>query len=319
MTLARLKSNGSPDTSFGSKGVVTTTIGSLQYGWASKIENVALDAKSRIVAVGELYSIRNGTYQKDIVVARYTSSGALDKTFNKTGYTTLDFNNQNDVPFTVLVLPSGKILIGGNSASTSFLAQYNANVTLDTSFGTGGKVYGHLPGSTADVIYDLALDDAGRILVGACVSSTTLTAGQPMILRYNVDGKLDTTFNGTGYTTFSAPAGSAARNLALYTASDGTQKIVAALGNVNWATTTDFGLAQLNADGTLDTSLGGTGVLYQDLNPGGMDQCRSIAIAQLPDGPRIYATGRFMKVAGTSDSIDTVIARFRIDGTLDTV
>ena len=324
MTLARLNSNGTTDTSFGSKGVVTTQIGTPYNGVASVIHAVALDTQSRIVAVGDLMTYRAGTWQSDVVVARYTSSGALDKTFNKTGYTTLDFNNQSDSAFTVLALPSGKILVGGFSYSTithtdsAFLAQYNANGTLDTSFGTGGKIFGHLPGSTFDGIYSLALDRSGRIVVGASVSTTTITAAQPMVLRYNANGTLDTTFNGTGYTTFATPPGYLARSLAFYTAADGTQKIVVGLGCETWADTDNFGLAQLNADGTLDTSFGGTGVVFQDLNPGGMDQLRSIAIAQLPDGPRIYATGRFYHSLSDINSMDTVTARFRIDGTLDT-
>ena len=138
-----------------------------------------------------------------------------------------------------------------------------------------------------------------------------------MVVRYNTNGTLDTTFNGTGVTAIPTPSisgGYSGSRVALYTAADGSQKIVEGLGAGTWNAPADFGLAQLNADGTLDASFGGTGVVIQDLNAGQMDQLRGIAIAQLADGPRIYATGIAQRA-----SVDTITARFRVDGTLDTV
>jgi uncharacterized delta-60 repeat protein len=325
MTLARINPDGSADTSFGSKGVVTSQIGQNEPGvGASAIEDVALDAQSRIVAVGDIGAYQNGAWKRDVVVARYTATGSLDKTFNKTGYTTLDFKNQSAIAYTVLVLPGGQILVGGMSytygstgTDTAFLARYNSSGSLDTSFGTGGMIVGHLPGSVDDAVYDLALDSSGQIVVAAGVGTTTgplASQAQPMVLRYNANGALDTTFNGTGFITLPTPARYIARSLALYSAADGTQKIVVGLGTSWWTATDDFGLAQLNANGTLDPSFGGTGVVFQDLNSGQVDKLGGIAIAQLPDGPRIYATGSIQKA-----SIDTITVRFRVDGTLDTV
>jgi eukaryotic-like serine/threonine-protein kinase len=319
MTLARVNPDGSPDSSFGMAGVVTTAIGSTtnKAFAASQVQCVALDAQSRIVVAGILGAPTSGRYQSEILVARYTSWGTLDESFGSRGYTTLALTDQSEYPCAVLLLPDGKILLSGFTLAdnTSLLARFNADGTLDKSFGTGGVIVAHLPGSANDKIHDLALDRWGKIVAIASFSATSGGAQQPMVLRYNIDGTLDTTFNGTGYTTVPTPAlpgGYGGGGLALYTAADSSQKIVVGLRAMTWQPTADFGLAQLNADGTPDTSFGGTGVVFKDLNDGQMDQLRGIAVAQLADGPRIYATGIAQKA-----SVDTIMARFRVDGTLD--
>jgi len=121
----------------------------------------------------------------------YTSNGVLDTAFGNGGIVTTAVGDQNDEnvgPF--LVQPNGQIVFAGtevgsskNSPAQTILVRYNANGTLDTTFGSGGIVLtatAAVPGPNA-----LALLSNGDYLVlgsnaqvefsstGALLSSTT--------------------------------------------------------------------------------------------------------------------------------------------------
>jgi uncharacterized delta-60 repeat protein len=72
---------------------------------------------------------------------------------------------------------------------TTVLARYNANGTLDATFGTGGKAIGANSGSKGTVT-GVAIQSNGQVIV---VGAT--------IQRYNTDGTLDTTFGNGGVVT----------------------------------------------------------------------------------------------------------------------
>ena len=64
---------------------------------------------------------------------------ALDPSFGTGGFNTTDFGN-DDRPNAIAIQPDGKIVIAGSTggATSDFaIARYNANGTLDTSFGGG--------------------------------------------------------------------------------------------------------------------------------------------------------------------------------------
>ena len=70
----------------------------------------------------------------------------------------------------MVIQPDGKIVVGGKGRdpdqgnnSNSFLARYNINGSLDTSFGTGGKIQTSLT-NQSDEIYAIALQSDGRIV-----------------------------------------------------------------------------------------------------------------------------------------------------------
>src|SRR5687768_5152188 len=96
-----------------------------------------------------------GTAGGNFLLARYTAAGALDTTFgvggpDGDGVTTTDFGHDRDAANAIAVIPGGKILLAGTrgrpGSDPEFglnnddfaLARYNANGTLDTTFGVGG-------------------------------------------------------------------------------------------------------------------------------------------------------------------------------------
>src|SRR5215468_11669588 len=83
----------------------------------------------------------------DFALARYNTNGTLDTTFGTSGKVTTDFAGADDMPSepsAVALQSDGKIVVVGQTLVGGFnnfaLARYNGNGTLDTSFGTSGRV-----------------------------------------------------------------------------------------------------------------------------------------------------------------------------------
>ena len=176
--LVRYNTDGTPDTTFGTDGTVTTDLGGSDYAPA-----VALQPDGRIVAAGSAF-FAPATWIFSL--ARYTSSGSLDPTFGAGGKVTSSFGGTHEVANAVAVQPDGKIVAGGavGSAPTSLdfgLARYNADGSLDGSFGVGGKTTTDFSGST-DNIQALVLQPDGNV---TAVGTRLTTLGEDFALaRY---------------------------------------------------------------------------------------------------------------------------------------
>jgi len=124
-----------------------------------------------------------------------------------------------------------------------------------------------------------------------------------LVMRFNSNGSLDTSFSGDGIVTTSIGTSCAAYSVAVQ--ADG--KIIAA----GTSEDKDFALARYNTDGSLDTSFDGDGMLTQHMGDAGAgEQINTIAL---------QTDGKIM-VAGYATVTNEVwaIARFNSNGTLDT-
>ncbi len=188
------------------------------------------------------------------------------------------------------------------------VARYNADGSLDTSFGAGGLVTTQV-GTITDWARSVALQADGKIVVAG--ESNTIYNGDFAVVRYNTNGSLDTTFNGTGKVTTAIYTDwpSAAYGVAIQ--SDG--KIVAAGQTTNGVTyDEDFVLVRYNTDGSLDTSFDGDGKAVTDMGGvGGNDAAYAVAIQ--PNG-KILAGG----YAYNGSDNDMALARYNSSGSLDT-
>lgn len=196
--VARYTPTGSLDNSFGSNGITTTAIDQSNLSIAYSI---ALQSDGKIVAAG--------TGQFDgysaFVLARYTTNGLLDTSFNVTGIVQTLVDNYSFAQ-NVLVQDDGKIvptgISTGNTNGAFATIRYNTDGSLDTTFGTDGIATTQLnPDGQGDFAYAIAfqpgtsLDTHGSIM-GA---PGLLVAGQSDlnygIIRYQEnDGTLDTNF-----------------------------------------------------------------------------------------------------------------------------
>jgi len=126
--LARYAENGTLDKNFGSSGRVVTDFGGNEVGYGVAIQ----PSDGKIVLAG----LSGGNF----ALARYTTSGALDKTFDGDGKVTTDFLGGTDYAFTVAIQGDGRIVAAGTSAGQFALARYTTNGALDKTFDGDGKI-----------------------------------------------------------------------------------------------------------------------------------------------------------------------------------
>ena len=322
LALARYTAAGALDTSFGGDadgdgtrdGWVTTAIGSDDDYGAS----VAVHTDGAIV-VGGYSKVSGNNY--DFALARYTSAGVLDTTFDGDGTLTTDFNSgiSNDRVHGVAILSDGKILAGGYSSNPSprfsdfTLARYTAAGALDTSFGTGGTVVTPI-GSGSDNGNAMLLQPDGTILVGGLAwNGSDLDFA---LARFTAAGALDTGFGGDsnndntpdGYSLTPIGSGEDWGN-ALALAPGG--EIVLA-GFSHNGTHADFALARYSSAGVPDASFGTGGVVT---TAAGAGTSYGAAVALQPDGKLVMVGDGYN---GAANQYDFLLTRFNADGTVDT-
>ena len=125
-------------------------------------------------------------------------AGSLDPSFGAGGIVTTPNTTTGcgDVANCALAIQSdGKILVAGgasasNGAAELAVARYNANGTLDSTFGTGGIVT--TSQDSAGSAFAVALQPDEKIVVGSSGGLNLL------VVRFNTNGSLDTTFGSGG-------------------------------------------------------------------------------------------------------------------------
>ena len=236
-------------------------------------------------------------------------AGALDPTFSGDGIVTTDLGGTDDQAHSVAIQSDGKIVVAGytyNGSNYDFVVvRYNADATLDTSFGSDGIVTTDL-GGTNDQAYSVAIQSDGKIVVTGCTYNGS--NHDFVVVRYNTDGSLDTSFSDDGWVT-SDFSGSDDQGYSVAVQSDG--KIVVA-GYRYDGLVYDMALARYNSDGTLDNSFDGDGKVITSWNNN--EFAYSVAIQA--DGKIVVAgTRSFYDGSGSNDF---ALVRYNSDGSLDT-
>ncbi|HET6771320.1 MAG TPA: calcium-binding protein [Actinomycetota bacterium] len=300
--LARYNTDGSLDPTFDGDGKVTTDFATQ----ADQAFAMAIQGDGKIVAAGRARVA--GIF--DFALARYNTDGSLDLTFGVLGKVITDFSDSSDQAFAVAIQGDGKIVAAGSTTVPGniidfALARYNADGSLDPTFDGDGMVTTDFE-ADFDEAFGVTLQGDGKIVAagGANVSETHIDFA---LARYNGNGALDPTFDGDGkVTTDFAADPDEARAVTL----QGDGKIVAA-GSAFVSENDDFALVRYNADGSLDPTFDGDGKVNTDF--AGMDDV-AFAEAIQPNG-RIVAAGG-ATISGTEDF---AVARYKTDGSLDTI
>jgi uncharacterized delta-60 repeat protein len=230
------------------------------------------------------------------ITVTQAAPGDLDAGFYAGRVTTGISNSQvpSDIAEASAVQPDGKIVVAGNYAASPyrvFVARYNPDGSLDATFdGDGLVTLGELT-----LLRAVKILSDGKILVAGMTSSTDAA-----LVRFNADGSLDATFNGTGIVLSSGFFTDAIRAMALQP--DG--KIVVAGGN-------QFEVMRFNADGSVDPSFDGDGYAIYSFPA---FSSPAFGLALQTDG-KIVVTGW----AGIDNNprYDFGVVRFNTDGSLD--
>jgi uncharacterized delta-60 repeat protein len=282
INLLRYNANGSLDSTFGSKGVATFNFSSTS---ATEAGAVAVLPGGKIVVAGWVNS------PNALALVRFNSNGSLDTTFGTGGSVQIHFSGaisepDNGWPVRLAIQPDGKLAILGtvtiyvpaiqNYDTFAALARVNSNGTLDGSFGSGGEVVAAL-GPSASQASGLALQPDGKFVV---VGKARNTHDDLALARFNSNGALDSSFNGTGLLDLDIHA--APYNADSYypdngltdVAIQGDGKIVAsglteAGESINANGYSRFALLRVNRDGGVDSTFGNAGLVVTDVTPGG--------------------------------------------------
>src|SRR5205823_7151886 len=200
--LARYDSDGTLDATFGSGGRVVTDLGGQDEAFA-----LVVQPDGRLVATGA--STAAGSL--DFALARYNTDGTLDATFGAAGQVVTDFGpafvgsdpsncalpiadfHGTDIAFALALQLDGKLVAAGVSTGDFALARYNADGSLDTTFGTCGRVITDFAGDDAAASALVVQPDGKLVAAGRrSVAQTSFS-----LARYASDGTLGPIF-GTG-------------------------------------------------------------------------------------------------------------------------
>lgn len=285
----RYTSDGTPDSTFGENGAVFASWG--------YFNDLAIQPDGKLVVVGN----RQPT---ELLVRRYMSDGMPDGTFGLGGDALYVRTSADDRGDAVAVQLDGKILVAANSSSTLWLTRYNDDGSLDGSFGQNGRVSSAVRAGTSNFL--LALQSDEKIVVVGTAQSESL-----FVLRYDKDGKPDSSFDVDGVASHEGVAEAVAIQ------ADG--KIVIG-GHTSGNSQVGLMLLRYNSDGTMDKTFGVDGVVTQNSYTFGR------AVALKPDGKIVVASDRIaplsfaqFHMSGEQSSQPTAaLLRFHQDGSQDT-
>jgi uncharacterized delta-60 repeat protein len=256
--IARYNSDGSLDTSFGTGGRVSGNVNGIARA-------VAIQPDGKIVLAGEFeLQLSNGTFVSDFTVARFNANGSLDLAFGTsgTGQVATDIGGAANSARNLVLQPNGAIVVSGkpqcsqSGCDHTDVVRYNANGTLDTSFGSGGK----LTLAGVEVGEGLVRQSDGKLVLAGGVTTATVPATARFVLmRLNADGAIDTSFGNAGTVDTAFTESALANGVALQ--ADG--KIVA-VGTRAFSANPNFIVARYNANGSVDATFGSDGNLSID-------------------------------------------------------
>lgn len=187
MAVVRYLSNGMLDASFGVGGKVVYHAGS---GW-DEANAVAVQSDGKIIVAGAA--------QGDSVVVRFNADGTLDNSFAGIGRAVVSLGWGFDRATDVSLLNDGRIVLAAATDFDFAAARLLADGTLDTTFGTGGKVVTSI-GSSLDRAESLAVQADGKLLVAGW-TQRSITSYDFAVVRYLANGTLDSSWSGDGIAT----------------------------------------------------------------------------------------------------------------------
>ena len=283
--IARLNTDGRLDSGFnqgsGISGIYCSEYCLYPYVWSMAVQG------DGTVLFGGWFRGVNGAARRGI--ARLNADGSLDTGFQA------GLSSPDDSISAIAQQGDGKVIIGGRfndvgGKSRTNLARLNTDGMLDSSF-QNVIFEPAFPGNISTV----SVQSDGKVLIGGWFTKVNGVA-RTGVARLNQDGSLDESFQ-NGASGASAAVGSIA-----------TQKDGKVLIGGEFVVMVNgiyrFGLARLNADGSLDTAFA------SGLPVGG----KVFSMAIQNDG-KVIIGGNFNRVNGVTRNF---IARLNADGSLET-
>ncbi|MBS1730901.1 MAG: T9SS type A sorting domain-containing protein [Bacteroidetes bacterium] len=309
--IERYTIDGVLDESFGVDGRVTITF----YHNSDAATGVVIDNENNIIVSG--YRVKNSIKDIDMVLVKLKPNGSIDSSFGENGISSLSINKLNYTTG-MIQQADGKFIISGQNmkneydSKSIFLARFNSNGSIDSSFGEDGYIVRKFDLATTSE--SIIMQEDGKILTGGTYN---FLSSRPSyyVARYNSDGSEDKSFgdNGIATYTFGLGQGSDEWANALHAITiqpDGKIICGGMQGDfANWSY--DMGLVRFNPNGTLDNTYGENGTVKINY-PGYFSQI--ITLMMQPDGKLIAGAMAQDNVVGADPML---LMRFLDNGDFD--
>lgn len=317
MLLAKFKSDGELDSSFGSDGYAIHNAATGTSGEVAR--SVLVQSSGKIIIAGTIeHAGADDARDRDIALLRFNADGTVDTNFGINGLVTLDLS-EGEVSGTSYVADSfgglvqdasGRLLIHASekrdgATDTDFvLVRLSADGVLDQTFGTNGQ-------SSLDIRNLSATPKTALLLPsGQVIGTGYMRDGNvvlPVVYRTDANGQLDTSFGTDGlYSQAVLTAVTEVYSAVL----QGDSIVTVGYGRNNEQENLDFLSLRIKSDGTLDSTYGTNGYVRVDAS-GFNDNGRNMTA--LPDG-------RLLLVGGgrtAEQAVDGMVAVLNADGQAD--
>jgi uncharacterized delta-60 repeat protein len=217
------------------------------------------------------------------LLERFNSDGSFDTTFGAGGIVQTRMGNGPSGIMSMALQPDGKIVAVGNAGltqkgknyTTFAVVRYNANGSLDTSFGSGGITLtaigpgnngiDYFPSTFQDCANSVIVDSSGAIIVSGTANPNngSLNDNRVAVARYKSNGKLDASF-GSGGIVFGPQIGGQPTNAtSLAKTPSGNIVVGASVSSTSNVSINSGGISlfQFTSSGKLDTPFGTNGVV----------------------------------------------------------
>jgi uncharacterized delta-60 repeat protein len=258
--VVRFTATGAGDSGFNGSGVQTVSAAGF-FGGTSVPAAITVDPGDNVIVAGPHFDPNSTLFANDVLIARFTSAGAIDSSFAGTGSTIRNCGVLPTVAEAMIRQPDGKFVLAGRLGSdpnSSFLvARLTTTGALDPSFnGTGFRIIQTSPGGGG--AWAAALDAGNNIVLAGVDSYTNLA-----LARVTSAGAMDASFNGTGIVIL---ANVVAQITAPQVTIDHSGNILA-VAQAPYPTA-GFSILRLTPTGSLDPAFGAGGIASVALGPG---------------------------------------------------
>lgn len=293
LALVMVGAPGALDPSLGTNGIASVSLG-------GRFTGLGRTAQGRILLGGA-----NATA---LIASALSNNGAIDGPYGSGGIATATVGT-NAGPGGGFLTADESFCVAGTAnvdgGTLAALTRFTPAGALDTTFGSGGlRTY-------AEAGQTMRLNAVAQGLAGTIVFTGSVTvAGEKQLVvgRTNAAGDPDPAFGAARVVDLS---GTDEEGLAVAVQPDG-KIVVAGQTNLAAKAASDFFVARLNADGTLDTTFGTGGVATIDFGAF-EDGARGVALQT--DGAIVVVGGTKSPSSGTS--FDIAIVRLLSNGSID--
>ncbi|MFN8487969.1 MAG: hypothetical protein U0350_10275 [Caldilineaceae bacterium] len=272
------------------------------------IYTMALQPDGKIVVGGDTGT---GNESTQAVLLRLQPDGSPDPTFAQNGQLVTDFGAQLNGVSQVQFQPDGKLVVavagsyGVLSRGNFDLVRLLPNGAMDTAFGNHGHATLDLQDPQGESVNTVAILPDEKILV----TGNLRTDDDPVVMRWNSNGTLDTTLDGNGWRLLNPPQDHRLASFTAFLQPDG-KLVLAGTTYLFQNQPHQLALVRLTNAGAFDPTFAAAGqFLFSPGNSG------ANAVAVQPDGKILV--GGYTSHDSKDAVSDWALLRYNPDGALD--